>query len=144
MDRMRRLVKCSVIVCALVGTAVLCGPQPAGWAQEQTLQGEVVDPAAYLKDGRRGLEAEEDTYAAVDGGQTLALLEDVTGSLFLFLAEEPGEDPNELVYEYVNRKVKVTGAVYDGGGLRGLVASSVQPLEPAAASSQTSIGVTED
>jgi hypothetical protein len=128
----------------VVGLAVLVGLSPWSWAQEQTLQGEVVDPAAYLKNGRHGLEMEEDTYAAVDGGQTLALLEDVTGSLFLFLAEEPGEDPNELVYEYVNRKVKVTGAVYDGGGLRGIIASSIQPLEPSAAPVTALEGLVED
>jgi hypothetical protein len=122
---------CPARLALLVLTAVLCGPGPSGWAQEQTLQGEIVDPSTYLKDGRHGPEMEEDTYAAVDGGQTLALLEDVTGSLFLFLAEEPGEDPNELVYEYVNRKVKVSGSVYGAGGLRGVVAASVQPLEPA-------------
>ena len=100
-------------------------------AQEtKTLQGEVVDPASYLKDGRHGPELEDQTYEAVDGGQTLALLEDGTNTLYLLLGEEPGEDPNELAYDYVNQAVKITGAVYERGGLRGIVAASVEPLTP--------------
>jgi hypothetical protein len=98
-------------------------------AQAQALQGEVVDPAIYLKEGRRGLEAEDETYEAVNGGQTLCLLEEGTGTLYLFLAEEPGEDPNELVYDYVNQQVKVTGTLYERGGVRGIVATSVEPVE---------------
>jgi len=99
-------------------------------AQEQTLQGEIVDPATYLKDGRHGIEMEEWTYEAVDGGQTLALLDTATNMLYVFLAEEPGEDPNELAYDYVNQQVTVEGTVYERGGLRGVVATSIQPLEP--------------
>ena len=99
-------------------------------ANEQTLQGEVIDPALYLKDGRHGPELEEQTYEAVDGGQTLALLDAGGSMLYLFLAEQPGEDPNELAYDYVNRKVKVTGTVYERGGVHGIVPTNVEPLEP--------------
>ena len=94
-----------------------------------TIQGEVVDPAAYLQEGRHGSDLAEQTYEAVDGGQTLALLEEGTDNLYLLLAEKPGEDPNELVYDYVNQKVKVAGHVYQRGGVRGVVVSTVTPLE---------------
>lgn len=96
----------------------------------QTLLGEVVDPASYLKDGRRGPELADQTYEAVDGGQTLALLQQADDVLYLFLSEEPGEDPNELAYDYVGQQVKVTGQVYERGGIRGIVAASVEPLTP--------------
>ena len=110
-------------------TLVMAGP---AMAQEmKTLQGEIVDPASYLKEGHHGLEMEDTTFEAVDGGQTLALLEDGTENLYLFLGAEAGEDPNELAYDYVNQAVTVTGAVYERGGLRGIVADSVEP--PAAA-----------
>lgn len=99
----------------------------------QTLRGEIVDPATYLRESRHGPELEEQTYEAVDGGQTLALLADETDTLYLLLAEEPGEDPNELVYDYVNHRVKVTGTVYTRSGLKGIVATSVEPLESAGA-----------
>ena len=102
-------------------------------AQEtKTLTGEIVDPASYLKDGRHGPEMEDASFEAVDGGQTLALLEDGTGNLYLFLGAQSGEDPNELAYDYVGQQVKVTGAVHERGGLRGIVAESVEPLTPPA------------
>ena len=104
-------------------------PVPA--TEQRTLVGEVVDPAAYLKNGARGVEMTEQTYTAVDGGQTLALLEDGTNNLYLLLAEQTGEDPNELVYDYVNQRVTAKGAVYEKGGLRGFMAASVEPVAAA-------------
>ena len=116
----------------LVWSGLAVAGQPA-FAELQTLQGEVIDPASYLKDGRHGPELEDQTYEAADGGQTLALLEEGTGSVYLLLAEQPGSDPNELVYEYVDRRVKITGMLYERGGLHGMIASAVTPLDPAAA-----------
>ena len=114
-------------ISVLVLSAVLA---PAALAEPKTLQGEIVDPAAFLKTGAHGPEQEELTYEAVDGGQTLAFLEDGSGALYLLLAEEPGEDPNELAYDYVNRKVKVVGTVFERAGVRGLVIGSITPTEP--------------
>lgn len=108
---------------------MLCFGSPASAQQELVLEGEIVDPAAYLKDGRHGPERIDQTYEALDGGQTLALLDQSTDSLYLLLAEEPGEDPNELVYDYVNQRLSVTGTVYERGGLRGIVVQSVTPID---------------
>ena len=118
-----------------MGPAAQALTQPATSDQIQksdttTIQGEVVDPSVYLQEGRHGPELAEQTYEAVDGGQTLALLEDGADNLYLLLAEKPGEDPNELVYDYVNQKVKITGHIYQRSGVRGLVVSTVTPLEP--------------
>ena len=98
----------------------------SAWAEEQTLQGEVVDPASYIKEGHHGAEMVNQTYEALDGGQTLALLEDGTQTLYLLLAENPGEDPNELVYDYVNQRLTVKGTVYERSGVKGIVIASVQ------------------
>ena len=94
-----------------------------------TITGEVIDPALYLREGRHGLDAEEQTYDAVDGGQSLAVLDSETLNVYLCLAAQPGDDPNELLYEYVGRRVRVTGELYDRGGLKGLVITDVEPLE---------------
>jgi len=102
-------------------------------ADQQTVIGEVVDPAAFLKEGRHGADATEQTYTAVDGGQTLAILENGTNNLYLLLAEQTGEDPNELVYDYVNQQVTAKGHTFEKGGVRGFVATSVEPIAQAAA-----------
>lgn len=98
--------------------------------QPITLQCEVVDPSTYLKEGRHGPELTDQTYEAVDGGQTLALLDPKTGTLYLLLTEEAGEDPNELVYDYANQTVTVTGRLYERGGMKGIVVLSVEPPPP--------------
>ena len=109
---------------------------PAGLhaASDVTLQVEVIDPAGYVKDGQHGPEFADRTYEAAEGGQTLALLDPATQTVYLLLAEEPGDDPNELVYDYANQLITVTGRVYERGGLKGLVVLSAQgPPAPAEA-----------
>jgi hypothetical protein len=115
----------------------LGAPPPAAAQSTQTLEGEIVDPAAYLKEGARGLSTVDQTYEAVDGGQTLAFLEDQTGALYLLLAEAAGEDPNELAYDYVNQKVKLTGTVHERGGLKGVVVVSIELVQPPAEAQNT-------
>ena len=127
---MKRPVGVGILVgVGLVGVACAAFAAPALAQEVKTIQGEVIDPALYLREGRHGPEVEYLIYDAVDGGQALALLEEETNTLYLFLASEPGADPNELVYEYAGRKIKVTGTVYERGGLKGVVVASVTPLE---------------
>ena len=123
---MKRAMPGLIIMLLLAGAVRVSAEEP------KVLQGEVIDPAVYLKDGRHGAELEDLIYDAVDGGQTLALLEDGTGMVYMLLAREAGEDPNELLYEYVGKKVKITGQVYERGGLKGVVVTAADPLEPIA------------
>ena len=113
---------------ALLSPAVAAAPSTD---QPLTLQCEAVDPSIYLKAGRHGPELTDHTYEAVDGGQTLALLDPKTGTLYLLLTEEAGEDPNELVYDYANQTVTVTGRLYERGRMQGIVVPSVEPPQPA-------------
>ncbi len=115
------------LVVFVAGASPILAQDPA--ETSQVLRGEIVDPAAYLKTAQRGAEVSEQTYEAVDGGQTLALLEEDSQALYLLLAEEPGEDPNELAYDFVNQQVTVQGTVYERGGLRGIVATAIEPVE---------------
>ncbi|MBI3083089.1 MAG: hypothetical protein HYY90_01805 [Candidatus Omnitrophica bacterium] len=123
-----------VLVTAMAGWFSIA---PASAQQEQELRGEILDPATYLKDGRHGPDLINQTYESLDGGQTLALLDERSGELYLLLAEEPGEDPNELVYDYVNQRLNVTGLVYERGGMRGIVVTSATPVEGAGAQAAT-------
>ena len=120
----------------LIGlAAILLSAAPAALhaASDVTLRVEVIDPAAYLQNGQHGAEFADRTYEAVEGGQTLALLDPATGTVYTPLAAEPGEDPNELVYDYANQLITVTGRVYEKGGLKGLVVLSVEGPTPATA-----------
>ena len=118
------------VVWTVMAACVAGAPSSAKAQEVRTIQGEIVDPATYLKTGGHGPAAANHTYEAVDGGQTLALLDEATGQLYLLLAEEPGEDPNELIYDAANQTLKVTGTVYERAGLKGIVVKSVEPLSP--------------
>jgi len=113
-----------------LGLSVLLGlGQPRAAAQTLTLTGEIIDPALYVREGRHGPEAELEMFDAMDGGQTLALLADDTNAVYLLITATPGDDPNELAYDYVAMRVRATGNVYERGGLKGIVLTSVEPLE---------------
>lgn len=122
---------CGGLWCAAVPSAAGAAPDAS-----VTIRGEVVDPAGYLKDGRHGPELTQATYEAVDGGQTLAILEDGTGTLYLLLGERPGDDPSGLVYDLVNEHVTIVGIPYERGGLKGLVVTSAQPIDDAPAEAE--------
>ena len=88
----------------------------------ETLQGRVIDPVAHLCQ-------ESERAADALPAQLLALLEDGTGLLYLLLAEAPGEDPRMLAADYFGRPVLLTGRLYQRGGLRGIVVTSIEPAE---------------
>jgi len=114
----------------ILGFAPPASGEEAAAPPTVTLQGEVVDPALYLKEGRHGRDAEELMFDAVEGGQSLALLQDNPETLVLFLAAESGDDPNALVYDFAGRRVRVTGTLHERGGMKGLVVDDVESLEP--------------
>lgn len=134
-------------VLAMVGAVALStvgGATFPAAAEELTIEGEIVDPAGYLKTGAHGPDLVDQTYLALDGGQSLALLDPTTQTLYFLLAEEPGEDPNELVYDYVSQKVRATGTVYERAGIRGIVLTSAEPLDTAGPASSTEFAPPED
>ena len=119
-------------ICCVAGWLALAGIAAAAESGAVTIEGEIVDPSAYLQHGRHGADAAGDTSMAIDAGQTLAVLDEAAHALYLLLPEEPGEDPNELAYAYTNQRVRLTGAVFERDGLRGLIVKAIQPLTPPA------------
>lgn len=118
---------------AVLLTALLCAPagapaDPAD-APAVTLTGDIVDPGLFLRDGARS--TPEQTYEALDGGQSLALLT-TDGRLYVLVAERPGEDPNELVYDFVGQPVTASGRVHERGGVAGFSVERIEPLTPPA------------
>ena len=98
-------------------------------AREVTIQGQVVDPTTFLREGRYSAELTDETYVRVDQGLApLAILELGTGLLYVLLPEQLDKDPNEAVYDYVGQWVEVKGYLFERAGARGLVAISAHPL----------------
>lgn len=111
------------------GMAAVIDETQGGATQTTTVEGELIDPALYLREGRHGPDVADLISQAADAGRTLALLEDGTATVYLFLASESREDPNEFLYDHIGHRVSVTGFLYERGGLTGIVPTDILPLE---------------
>ena len=94
-----------------------------------SVTGEVVEPGLYLRDGQHGTGVTELSYEAASGARTLALLDPVDDTLYLLLTAAPGSDPSQLVDEYLNQMVTVSGFLYERSGIRGIVVTSIEPAK---------------
>lgn len=110
------------------GMAAVIDETQGGATQTTTLEGELIAPALYLREGRHGPDVEDLISQAADAGQTLALLEEGTETVYLFLASESREDPNEFLYDHIGHRISVTGFLYERGGLTGIVPTDIVPL----------------
>jgi hypothetical protein len=93
----------------------------------KTIVGEVVDPACWIVNGAKGDQHKECAINCAKAGQVLAILELKTNKLYLIATENPGEDPNKDVIEYVAKKVTVTGKAYTRGGVTAIKIASITP-----------------
>ena len=102
----------------------------------RTLHGTVITWREHLLKQQPESEATP-TAAPTSTPGSLALLEDRTRLLYLFIAEDPSIDPNELVAEHLGASVLLTGKVYQRGGLRGIAVTAVEPAPSSERTEQT-------
>lgn len=93
----------------------------------KSIVGEVVDPACWIVNGAKGDQHKECAIACAKAGQVLAILEAKTNKLYLIATENPGEDPNKGVIDFVAQKVTVTGKTYTRGGFTAIKIASITP-----------------
>jgi hypothetical protein len=93
----------------------------------KTIVGEVVDPACWVVNGAKGTQHKECAIACAKAGQVLAILELKGNKLYLIATENPGEDPNAKVIDYVAQKVTVTGRTYTRGGVTAIKIAEITP-----------------
>jgi hypothetical protein len=89
-----------------------------------TMQGEIVDPQCWIQHDGRGKAHAGCALACAKAGQTLAFLDDKTGTLYQLLAENHSSDPNEKWYGLVGKPVIVKGDVMSRGGMNAIVLRS--------------------
>ncbi|HET7903666.1 MAG TPA: hypothetical protein VFM17_03805, partial [Candidatus Eisenbacteria bacterium] len=95
---------------AVIAVLALVSMSVAPFAAAQTtaiksIVGEVVDPACWIVNGAKGEQHKECAIACAKAGQVLAILEAKTNKLYLIATENPGEDPNKGVIDFVAQKV---------------------------------------
>lgn len=117
---------------AVIAALAIVSLSVAPFAAAQTtaiksIVGEVVDPACWIVNGAKGDQHKECAIACAKAGQVLAILEVKTNKLFLIATENPGEDPNKGVIDFVAQKVTVTGKTYTRGGFTAIKIASITP-----------------
>ena len=86
-----------------------------------TMKGEIVDPQCWIQHDGRGKAHAGCALACAKAGQTLAFLDDRTGTLYQLLAENHSSNPNEKWYDLVGKPVIVKGDVMARGGMNAIV-----------------------
>jgi hypothetical protein len=118
---------------AVLAIFIVCGFALAQQKGKQiTIVGEVVESQCYitgLNGPGKGLTHKECALRCAKGGIPLSILEDKTGTLYLAgQSKKAMSGANELLLPFVAEKVKVTGRLFEKGGMKMLLISKVDKL----------------
>ena len=120
---MTRIAALSLVVAALflqVGVA-----QDHHHAEEKTIVGHVVDVACYVSHGDMGEAHRQCAETCAKAGIPLAILDQQSGTLYLPLAKNHHEAANKELLAYVEKDVRVTGAVSEKDGMKTITIASI-------------------
>ena len=88
--------------------------------EQATISGTVIDVSCKFTGGMSGEQHRKCSVMCADQGVPLAILGD-DGTLYIPVSKGmPGSDQNELLKEYAEYKVKVTGTVLSAGGAKAI------------------------
>jgi hypothetical protein len=94
-----------------------------------TIVGEVVDSQCYitgLNGPGKGLSHKDCALMCAKGGIPLSILEDKTGTLYLAgQSKKAMAGANDLLIPFIAEKVKVTGRLFEKGGMKLLLISKI-------------------
>lgn len=101
-------------------------------SSEVTIIGEVVETQCYvtgLTGPGKGPAHKECAINCAKGGIPLSILEDKSGKLYLGAQSKKGmSGANEMLMPFIAEKVKVTGRVYEKGGMKLILIRNIEGL----------------
>ncbi len=109
----------------------------SAWTQQKgkiiTIVGEVVETQCYvsgLTGPGKGPGHKDCALKSAKQGIPLSILEDKTGTVFLVGQTKKAQSgANEMLIPFIAQKVKVTGRMYEKGGMKLLLISKISSLE---------------
>ena len=119
---MKRVARFGMAVVVALGMSVALSAD----APPVTVTGEVIDSACYIKSGARGESHRVCAQKCGDAGIPLALVEDGTGNVIWIFSVDDMETPNAKLRPFAGRKVTITGAWAERGGVKILLLHSVK------------------
>ena len=96
----------------------------AAAAAEATITGLVVDTGCYVSHDTKGPKHVNCATACAKAGVPLAILDEVSGTLYLPVAVNH-KNQNLTLMPYIEKRVKVTGNVFEKNGMKGIGIKSV-------------------
>jgi hypothetical protein len=91
-----------------------------------TIQGEVIDMACYMTKGQHGADHADCAQMCINNGLPVGIL-DKDGHVYLCTTSNQ-KPANSMLVQYAAKQVKVTGTVYEKGGMDLLAVDKVEPV----------------
>lgn len=95
--------------------------------EEKTITGQVVDPACYIAMNLKGESHKQCATACAKAGQAFGILDEKNGLLYQVIEGAPTTDPNQLLWDHVEKNVTVKGTVFHKDGIHAIVPTEVKP-----------------
>ena len=95
--------------------------------EEKTITGQVVDPACYIAMNLKGESHVQCANACAKAGQAFGILDEKNGVLYQVIEGAPATDPNQLLWDHVEKNVTVKGTVFHKDGMHAIVPTEVKP-----------------
>lgn len=118
-----------LVLAILVSTDAPAQEKKKSTKDEVTIVGEVIDSACYIKNGLKGADHKECAEDCAKAGIPLAILEDKTGNVYFTVATKDMKGTNEMLVKYAAERVKVTGKIYEKGGVKLLAINMVEKAQ---------------
>lgn len=113
----------AALLAAVAGFGMLA--QAEDKKEEVEIQGEVVDLACWLEEGKMGPEHAKCAASCVKGGTPAGIVTDGGQVYLVVIHGKEGKSP----LEHVGSKVTVKGRTVERGGMNGIIASSCKKME---------------
>jgi hypothetical protein len=96
-----------------------------GDGKKVTVTGEVIDMQCYASGEAHGESHKECATSCIKGGAPIGLL-DKDGNVTLLLKDEKNAGDYTKLVDWASQNVKVTGMMYDRGGIKSVVVATVE------------------
>jgi hypothetical protein len=93
--------------------------------EEVTIQGEVVDMACWLEEGKMGPDHAKCAASCVKGGTPAGI---VTPDGTVYLVVPHGAEGKHAL-SHVGKRVEIKGVIHERGGIKGIISSSCKAME---------------
>ena len=114
--------------CLLLLSAIVASLAQDAKPRPVSITGLVVDTGCYLSHDTKGEKHIKCATACAKAGVPLAILEEKAGTVYVVVAVDH-KNPNEKLMPFIEKRVAVTGTLFEKGGIKGIGLKTVAAAE---------------